>query len=46
MVDRKGRQWQPKFHDQVIRIERELDAIRNYIATNPVRWTEDTFHTE
>ena len=32
--------WQRKFHDRIIRNEKELNAIRNYIETNPIRWEE------
>ncbi|MFO7734691.1 MAG: transposase, partial [bacterium] len=35
----KGRAiWQPRFHDRVIRNEIELQKIRNYIKTNPIKW--------
>jgi REP element-mobilizing transposase RayT len=34
--------WQPNYYEHVIRSERSLDAIREYILTNPQRWTEDT----
>jgi len=30
--------WQPKFYDRIIRNEKELFAIRKYIADNPIRW--------
>jgi hypothetical protein len=30
--------WQPRFHDRIIRSQEELDAVRNYIAQNPVKW--------
>jgi putative transposase len=36
--------WQGRFHDHIIRNERELNYIREYILTNPTRWAEDTFH--
>lgn len=29
--------WQPRFYDRIIRKERELNAIRNYIDQNPLR---------
>jgi len=29
--------WQSRFHDRIIRDEKELDATRLYIATNPAR---------
>lgn len=36
-VGRRG-MWQRGFHDHVVRDERDLDRVREYIATNPVRW--------
>jgi REP element-mobilizing transposase RayT len=36
-----GRLWQHRFHDHVIRNERELAAIREYIANNPLQWELD-----
>ncbi|BCS34762.2 transposase [Luteitalea sp. TBR-22] len=31
--------WQRGFHDRVIRNDQELDALRRYIETNPLRWS-------
>jgi len=36
-----GRLWQRNYYDHVIRNERKLDKIREYIATNPLRWALD-----
>jgi len=36
--------WQPRFHDHIIRNEIDLNRIREYIQTNPVRWKSDTFY--
>lgn len=33
--------WQRNFHEHVIRNERELHAIREYIANNPLHWHLD-----
>ena len=33
--------WQRNYHERVIRNERELAAIRQYIVDNPVRWALD-----
>lgn len=33
--------WQRGFCDRIIRNERELNAIRQYIRDNPTRWAED-----
>ena len=36
-----GRLWQRNYYEHVIRNERELDKIRQYIATNPLKWALD-----
>jgi putative transposase len=36
-----GRFWQHRYHDHVIRNERELNAIREYISNNPLQWELD-----
>jgi len=33
--------WQRNYYDRIIRNDRELDAIRKYIETNPRHWAED-----
>ena len=33
--------WQARFHDHVIRSERELNAVRQYIRDNPSNWEHD-----
>ena len=33
--------WQPRFHDRIIRNEKELDTIRKYIFENPAKWHLD-----
>ncbi|MEA3334793.1 MAG: transposase, partial [Chloroflexota bacterium] len=33
--------WQPRFHDHIIRNQRSLDLIRQYIRDNPQRWVSD-----
>ncbi len=35
--------WQGRYHDHIIRSEASLQAIREYVVTNPARWPEDTF---
>ena len=37
--------WQRNFYDHIIRNEKSLQAIREYIMTNPGRWTEDSYYT-
>ena len=38
--------WQSRFYDRIIRNERELNAIRLYIANNPMKWEEDKNNLE
>ena len=33
--------WQDRYHDRIIRNERELQAIRTYIECNPAEWLTD-----
>ncbi len=33
--------WQGRYHDHIIRHERDLDRHRQYIIENPARWRED-----
>ena len=33
--------WQRSFHDHVVRHEKEIDGIRDYIVNNPLRWHDD-----
>jgi hypothetical protein len=34
-------EWQERFHDEIIRNERALDAVRGYIINNPANWSKD-----
>jgi len=36
-----GKIWQRSFHNHIIRNEKSLNAIRNYIAINPENWEND-----
>jgi REP element-mobilizing transposase RayT len=36
--------WQRNYYDRIIRNDRDLDATREYIASNPVRWDDDPNH--
>jgi putative transposase len=31
-------EWQPRFYDHIIRTEKELNRIREYINLNPLKW--------
>ena len=33
--------WQRTYHEHIIRNERALNAIREYIANNPINWEQD-----
>lgn len=33
--------WQRNYYDRIIRNEKELNAIRRYIESNPLNWAED-----
>ena len=35
--------WQRNYHDHIIRNEKSLNMIREYIRLNPARWSEDTY---
>jgi putative transposase len=34
-------QWQKSYHDRIIRNERELNNVRQYIKNNPLNWEND-----
>ena len=34
-------QWQLRFYDHIIRDEKSLNSIRNYIINNPLNWDKD-----
>jgi REP element-mobilizing transposase RayT len=36
-----GKLWQRNYYEHIIRNESEFETIRDYIATNPVRWETD-----
>ena len=38
-----GRLWQRNYYEHIVRDERALNAIRQYIADNPARWAWDTY---
>lgn len=38
--------WQPRFYDHIIRNEKSLMAIRQYIYNNPVKWEIDRENPE
>jgi putative transposase len=38
------RVWQGRYHDHIIRDERGLNALREYVLYNPARWEKDKFY--
>ena len=36
-----GKAWQRGYYERIVRNDRELNAIRQYICDNPQRWSED-----
>jgi putative transposase len=38
--------WQPNFYEHIVRGEGELSMIREYVTTNPLRWTLDRVHPD
>lgn len=41
----EGKIWQERYHDRIIRNEKEYLHIKAYIIDNPSRWDEDTFYS-
>jgi putative transposase len=41
LLRRSGPLWQRGYFDHVVRDDRDLERIREYIATNPLRWAPD-----
>ncbi len=37
--------WQSRYHDHIIRNEKTLNYIRNYVIYNPELWLEDKFYS-
>ncbi len=33
--------WQRNYYEHIIRNERELDLVREYLLMNPIKWSED-----
>ncbi len=38
--------WQSRYYEHIIRNDKELDRISEYIANNPARWAEDSLNTK
>lgn len=39
-----GRFWQRNYYEHIIRDEKSLHRIRDYILNNPLQWASDTLH--
>ena len=40
------RLWQRNFYEHIIRNEKDLNRIREYIVTNPAGWEEDEYYSK
>ena len=38
--------WQRNYYERVIRNDRELQSIQQYITANPAKWQEDENHPD
>jgi len=36
--------WQRNYYEHIVRNEQDLERIRQYVADNPARWSEDGYH--
>lgn len=36
--------WQRNYYEHIIRDDKDLNRIREYIINNPLRWTEDKYY--
>jgi REP element-mobilizing transposase RayT len=43
---KKAFAWQSDYYEHIVRNEKDLTRIRQYILDNPARWTEDRFYAE
>lgn len=39
-----GFSWQSRFYDHIIRDDKSLERITNYIKNNPAKWSDDKFN--
>ena len=40
----QGRIWQSGFHDHIVRNEKDLETLRQYVASNVESWEKDRFY--
>jgi len=36
--------WQPRFHDEIVKDEKQLIVIKQYIQNNAINWEKDKFY--
>ena len=41
----KGSLWQRNYYEHIIRDERDLNRVREYVVNNPYKWQEDEYYT-
>ena len=41
-----NKNWQPNYHDHIVRDDASYQRIKNYIINNPRNWNDDTFNAE
>lgn len=41
-----GKLWRRNYYEHVIRDERDLNAIREYVSNNPASWEQDNENPE
>ncbi|MCO5217127.1 MAG: transposase [Thermomicrobiales bacterium] len=41
-----GKVWQEGYHDHVVRNDRQLDILREYVASNVARWESDELRSD
>lgn len=46
MLGRSGAVWQRNYYERVVRNDRELQAIREYVLSNPAKWEFDRENPE
>ncbi|MDZ7775433.1 MAG: transposase [Bacteroidales bacterium] len=39
-------EWQPRFHDHIIRDHKAFETIQTYIIENPAKWPDDKFFNQ
>jgi putative transposase len=45
-IQKHGTIWQKSFYDHIIRNEKDLNRVREYISNNPLQWHLDEYNVE